>query len=151
MKYIHWALAIFFSLIIQSKLSILGVAPNLTALLAYYAGVRYGETRGLLVGALVGILEDSVSSSLIGPNMLSKGAIGYFASYAVYGGVFRWTPILGIIALSLLTFIDSSIVFLSRSLFDVMPAAISTYLFITLMQSLLNAPAGIFIKPEYAD
>lgn len=151
MKYLLWAIAVFFSLFLQSRLSFLGVKPDLTVLLAYFAGIRYGERRGLLIGALVGAVEDSVTSAIIGPNLLAKGMIGFFASSFVSGGIFRWTPVLGAIAIGLFTFIDNSVVFLLRSIFQGMPAMPTTAFYVAAMQSLLSTPVGIFIRPRHAD
>lgn len=151
MKYIFWAILIFLSFILQGRVSILGVPPNLTALLVYYAGVKYGQTKGLLTGVLIGALEDNISSPILGPNLLAKATIGYFSSLFITGGFFRWTPVLGIFALFLLTLLDNSIVFISRSLFDKIPAELTSALFVSIMQSILNAPAGIFIRPKNAE
>lgn len=151
MKYVYWTCAIFISLILQDRILILGVSVNLTTLLAYYGGIRYGHTRGLLLGALIGALEDSITSSFLGPHLLSKGIIGYTSSFFVTGGVFRWTPLLGIVAVLLLTFMDNSVVFVTNSIFDKTPAAISSAFYISVLQSILNAPAGLFIRPASED
>lgn len=151
MKYLAWAAAVFLALFLQSKLSFFGVKPDLTVLIAYYAGIRYGESRGLLAGAVVGAVEDSVSAAIIGPNLLAKGVVGFLASFFVSGGVLRWTPVLGVIAVFVLTFVDNSVVYLLRTIFDRMPAMPTTALYIATIQSLLCAPAGIFIRPRHAD
>jgi rod shape-determining protein MreD len=150
-KYIGWVIAVFLALFLQSRLSFFDVKPDLTALLAYYAGIRYGERRGLVIGVLIGAIEDSVSSAIIGPNLLAKGLIGFFASFFVSGGIFMWTPVLGAMAIGMLTFVDNSVVFLLRSFFQGMPAMPTTALYIAAIQSLLSAPAGIFIRPRHAD
>ncbi len=150
MKYLYWTLIIFLTFILQGRIVILGIPPDLTVLLVYYAGLKYGEKKGLLFGALIGALEDSISLSILGPNLLAKGMTGYFSSF-ISGKLFRWTPLLGIIAVSLLTFFDNSVVFLSISLFKKMPTAVSKALYVSIMQCLLNAPAGIFIRPKYAE
>ncbi|MEW6109995.1 MAG: hypothetical protein AB1632_12630 [Nitrospirota bacterium] len=151
MKFFYWTILIILALVFQGRLSILGIYPDLTALMAYYAGIRYGETKGLLVGSLIGATQDIVSLYILGPNLLAKGAIGFLSAIFITGGIFRWTYLLGIIAVVIFTLIDNSIVFLSRSLFDKIPAPLSTALFIAIMQSILNAPAGIFIRPKHAD
>jgi len=149
--YLWWALLIFLSFFLQSRISVLGVSPDLTVLLVYYAGIKYGETRGLLSGVLIGALEDGLSSFIIGPNLLGKGMIGFSAAFFVSGGFFRWTPLLGMIAVSFFTVFDNAVVFLSRTMFDKMPAAPSSALFITVMQSVMNALAGIFMRPQHVD
>jgi rod shape-determining protein MreD len=114
------------------------VTPNLTAVLACYAGIKKGEVKGMFSGSLIGVVEDSLSGAFLGPNLLSKGLIGYLSSF-IYSRFFVWTPALGIISISLLTLTDGFIVFLSRSIFDKMPANIGAAAFIILFQSLLNA------------
>lgn len=151
MKYLFRALIVFVAFLLQTRITVLGVPPNLTVLLAFYAGIRYGETRGLVSGSFLGTLEDMASHSIIGPNLLGKGVIGYSSAFLISGGIFRWTPLLGIIAVSLLTILDNSIVFILRTLFDTMPAEPRSALYIAVMQSLLNAPAGLFIRPKHAE
>jgi rod shape-determining protein MreD len=150
-KYLLWPIAVFLSFFLQGRVSVLGISPDLTVLLVYYAGIRYGETKGLLAGAVIGALEDSLSSSIIGPNLLSKGIIGFSASFFVTGGFLRWTSFLGLLAVALFTVFDNAVVFLAQSIFDKMPAAPSSVLLIAIMQSILNALAGIFIRPKHAE
>ncbi len=151
MKYVLWPIAVFLCFFLQGRVSVLGVSPDLTVLLVYYLGIRYGETKGLLFGVIIGALEDGVSSSLIGPNMLSKGIIGFSSSFFISGGFLRWTPFLGIIAVSFLTIVDNAVIFLAESIFDKMPAAPSYVLLVSIMQSLLNATAGVFIRPRHVE
>jgi len=151
MNYLLWALAFFLAFLVQAKLSLLSVAPNITALLAYYVGIKYGLNKGVIFGLLIGALEDSLAAPILGPNMLGKGLVGFSASFFISGGIFVWTPLLGILGLALLTFIDNSIVFLSLSIFDKPPTNPGTALFITIMQALINSAAGMFIKPAHAD
>jgi rod shape-determining protein MreD len=151
MKYLFRAFVVFFALFLQTRITILGVHPNLTVILAFYAGIRYSETRGLMSGAFLGTLEDIATRSIIGPNLLGKGVVGYSSAFLISGGLFRWTPLLGIVAISLLTLVDNSVVFLSESLFDAMPAEPGSAVYIALMQSLLNAPAGLLIRPRHAE
>lgn len=147
MTYLLWTTIIFFTFIIQGSISIFDVTPNLIAVLACYAGIRKKEVKGMFFGSLIGIVEDSLSGTLLGPNLLSKGLVGYFSSF-VYSRFFIWTPLLGIISISALTLIDSTIIFVSRSIFDRMPVSIGAAIFIVAIQSLLNAPLGILLRPK---
>jgi len=150
MRYFLWSAIIFLTFIIQGSVALFDVTPNLIAVLACYVGIRKGEVRGILFGSFIGILEDSLSGALLGPNLLSKGLIGYL-SYFIYSRIFIWTPLFGIISISALTLIDSSVVFISRSIFDKMPVSLGAAFFTIAIQSLLNAPLGIFIRPKDAD
>ncbi len=151
MKYLQWAAAAFLVFFLQGRISVLGITPDLTALVAFCAGIRQGETRGLFTGMVIGGLQDGMSLSIIGPNLLGKGLVGYFSSSFLSGGMLRWTPVLGIVAVSLLTLLDNTTVFFARSLFDRPPAALSTAVFVSVMQAILNAPAGLCIRPPHAD
>ncbi|MEW6214007.1 MAG: hypothetical protein AB1478_02200 [Nitrospirota bacterium] len=147
MIYILWAAIIPLTFIIQGKLSLFDVSPNFTSVLAYYAGIRNGEVKGMFLGSLLGMAEDSLSATFLGPNLLSKGLVGYFSSF-MSGSFFRWTPLLGIIGISILTLIDSTVIFISRSIFDKMPVGIGTAVFTVTIQSMINAPLGIFLRPK---
>jgi rod shape-determining protein MreD len=150
-KYFVWAVAVLLAFVIDAKVSVLAIAPNLTALLAYYAGIMYGETRGMVAGLIIGGIEDSLSSPIIGPNMLGKGLVGLCSSFFLSGGFFVWTPLLGILGVALLTLLDNSVVYLSLGIFDTLPTNPSSALLTTTMQALLNAAAGMFIRPPHAD
>jgi cell shape-determining protein MreD len=139
------------SLFLQGKITVLGAPLNLTVLLAYFAGIRYGEARGLLLGGLIGALEDITALSILGPNLLSKGLIGFSSSFLISGTIFRWTPFFGIITVIALTLIDNAFVFISRSIFATLPAAAYNASLLALKQAVINAAAGIFIRPEDAD
>ena len=147
MIYLLWAAIIFLTLIIQGSVSLFDVTPNLTVVLACYAGIRKREVKGMFFGSLIGIIEDSLSGAFLGPNLLSKSLVGYLSSF-IYSRFFIWTPLLGIISISVLTLIDSSVVFVSRSIFNKMPVSIGASVFIIAIQSLSNAPLGIFLRPK---
>jgi rod shape-determining protein MreD len=147
MIYVLWAVIIFLTFIVQGSISLFDVTPNLTVILACYAGIKKGEVKGMFIGSLIGIIEDSISGSFFGPHLLSKGLIGYLSSL-IYSRFFIWTPLLGIISIAALTLTDSVMVFLSRSIFDKMPVHIGAAAFIIIVQSLLNAPLGLLLKPR---
>jgi rod shape-determining protein MreD len=109
--------------------------------------MKRGEIPGMFFGALIGLIEDTISGSLLGLNILSKGLIGYLSS-SLYKRLFIWTPLIGAINIFSLTFLDCSIVFILRSIFDKVPVEIGTALFIIIVKSIVNAPLGIFIKPK---
>ena len=147
MIYFLWLAITFLVFIVQGSVSIFDVTPNFTAVLACYAGIRKREIKGMFFGAVIGTIEDSLSGSFVGPNLLSKGLIGYLSSL-VYSRFFMWTPLLGMISIFVLTSIDGAVVFIARSFFDKIPVSIGSAAFIILIQSLLNAPLGILLKPK---
>lgn len=145
MKYLFWVGITFFVFIIQGSVSLFDVTPNFTILIACFAGIRGGEGKGLLLGSLIGIFEDSLSGTLLGPHMLSKGLMGYLAGF-LSSKFFVWTPVLGILSGVIITMADGVAVFTVRSVFAAMPCGIGAAAFIIMMQSLLNAPLGLLLK-----
>ncbi len=147
MTYILWIVIILFTFFIEERISIFHVAPNFTVLLVYYVGIRRGGTEGLFFGSIIGAIQDSISSAFLGPNLLSKGIVGYFSSF-MSGSFFRWTPLLGAIGIGVLTIVDDTVVFATRSFFDRMPTGIKAAAFKIIIQSLINVPLGLFLRPK---
>ena len=147
MTYMLWIVIILFTFFIEERISIFHVAPNFTALLVYYVGIRKGGTEGLFLGSIIGTIQDSISSAFLGPNLLSKGIVGYFSSF-MSGSFFRWTPLLGAIGIGVLTIVDDTVVFATRSFFDRMPTSIKAAAFKIIIQSLINVPLGLFLRPK---
>jgi rod shape-determining protein MreD len=133
--------------VLEAKLSVLGIRPNLTVLLVYFVGLRHGPTRGLLFGALVGVIADSISGNILGPNMLGKGTVGFLSSLMTRGP-FNWTPLFGLIGVIVLTLGDGIMAFSSMAVFSHMPTTLSNAAFIISGQAALNAVAGLYIRPE---
>ena len=150
MKSFFIFLGVMLAFLLQIKISILGVSPDLTAAVAYYFGITGGSTKGVLFGSLIGAIEDSVGGSILGPNLLGKGLVGFFSSF-MSGSPLRWTPFLGIVSLAILTLMDGSIILLSRAIFDAMPTSLSSGILTLLGQGLFNGVIGIFIRPKNVD
>ena len=151
MKLLAGTVVVIIAFVLQAKISVLSITPNLTVMLAYYAGMKYGETRGMAAGLVIGGIEDSLSSSIIGPNMMGKALAGFFSSFFLSGGFFIWTPLLGILGVFLLTMVDNAVVYLTLGMFDRFPTSPSAAMLTSVLQSLLNATAGMFIRPPHAD
>ena len=147
MSYLLWVVIMFFIFIIQGSISIFDITPNFTAVLVCYAGIKKREVKGMFLGSLIGIIEDNLASPFLGPNLLSKGLIGYLSSF-IYSRFFVWTPVLGMISISVLTLTDGFVVLMARSIFDKMPVSFGAAAFVITIQALLNAPFGLFLKPQ---
>jgi rod shape-determining protein MreD len=147
MKYVFWVLVTAFIFLIQGSVSFFDITPNLTAALAFYAGIRKREIKGMFLGSLIGLVEDMLSGPFLGPNLLSKGIIGYLSPF-IYSKFFMWTPLLGVISISVLTLTDGFIVYMSKSIFRQMPVGSGSAALIIAFQALLNAPLGIFLRPK---
>lgn len=147
MKKILFILIIFAAFLLESRITIFGAPPNFTLAVVYYYGFNKGETKGLLFGALIGLIADSLVGSIIGPNLLSKGIVGFLSAF-IPSLFLRWTSLLGMISISIMTILDGLIVFSSRSLFQTMPTTIPKAMFIILIAALINSFIGVFVRPK---
>ncbi len=138
---------IFLAFLLESRISVFGAPPNLTAALTYYFGLKNGEIKGMLFGSFIGLIGDSLSGSILGPNLLGKGLVGFFSAF-MSGSFFRWTPLLGMIGIFSLTALDGIIVFLSKTIFENMPTSVPNAIFIVLMSAIMNSFLGIFMRPK---
>ncbi|UCG77234.1 MAG: rod shape-determining protein MreD [Nitrospirota bacterium] len=142
-----WTLVVIALLVIKTNISFFGVRLNLTVLVPFYIGLKRSPEKGLAVGIIIGLVEDSLSNTIIGPNILSKGSIGLLSSLLL-GRFFIWTPLLGVLACFTATFIDGLIVFLSRELFFDDVGLLKQAVLIMLAQAFINSPVGYFIRPK---
>lgn len=142
-----WAVLITGLFVLKTHISIFGTSLNLTVLVPFYFGLKKSPEKGFLIGILVGLIEDSLSSTIMGPNILSKGSIGILSSLFL-GRFFIWTPFFGILACFTVTLFDSFIVYICRELFFVQPAPFKGAVLKMLFQSALNAPLGFFMRPS---
>ncbi|GER93406.1 hypothetical protein A45J_1146 [hot springs metagenome] len=112
-----------------------------------YFGNR-AEIKSMIFGALVGLVEDMLTGSIIGPNFFSKGLIGFLTVVIFTEVVFKWTLFLGVIILAFFTMLDEIIVAGFRVIFTGMNIDIIDVLKTTVMQIVVSIPFGIILKPK---
>ncbi|MEE9523140.1 MAG: rod shape-determining protein MreD [Thermodesulfovibrionales bacterium] len=144
---LFWTLIVAVLIVIKTNVTLFGVSLNLTVLIPFYFGLKRSPEKGLLAGVIVGLVEDSLSNTILGPNILSKGTVGMLSSL-LSGRFFIWTPLFGIAACFAMSFLDVLIVYMSRELFFVNPGMFKHAAMRMFIQSLINAPIGYFIRPK---
>ncbi|MCL4537869.1 MAG: hypothetical protein M1610_09795 [Nitrospirae bacterium] len=161
MNYLKWAIFIFLTFLVQTQLSIFNTSLNLAVVLAYsfalkslprsqeagYFGSR-AEIKSTVFGAGIGLLEDILAGSIIGPGFFSKGLIGFISVVAFTEVVFKWTPFLGVIAMIILTVIDGIIVTGLRFIFTNININMIDTLKTIFIHAIVNIPFGIIFKPS---
>jgi cell shape-determining protein MreD len=160
MNYAKWAIFIFLTFLIQTQLSILGKPLNLSIVLVYFFSLKslprshktdvyFGsrsEIKSTVFGAFVGLLEDILSGSIIGPNFFSKGLTGFLTIVVFTEVVFKWTPLLGVITIVVFTILDGVMVAVSMIIFTSINISILDALRTILIQTVANIPFGIILK-----
>jgi hypothetical protein len=132
---------------LQTRVSFLGIHLNLTAVAAYWIGFRSTPMKGNILGSLIGVIEDSIGGGFIGPNLLGKGLVGYLAS-GLSRGLFHWTPLVGMVGISLLTILDGLVILVTKALYGTLPGPLLLVTTTIFTQGFLNSIAGAFIGPK---
>ena len=95
----------------------------------------------------IGIVADSIGGGMLGPYMLSNCTVGLLASN-LRGGLFMWSPLLGLIAVAAFTMMDGYIAYACASVFGYETVSIASVSRTLLWQSVMNAWVGLFLRPE---
>ncbi|MDI6801723.1 MAG: hypothetical protein QMD01_06730 [Thermodesulfovibrionales bacterium] len=162
---LKWLLFIFFAFLIQNRLRIFGFPLTISTALVYYYGVKgihrkyrtdgyvgsTAELKSTAFGAFVGMLEDILSGSIIGPALFSKGLIGFFSIITFTDVLFKWTPLAGGLVIAVFTCIDGTVFAALRMLFSDITPNISVIFQTIIIQAVLNIPFGIIFKPADYD
>lgn len=133
------------TVIVQAFLSLWRIRLNLTILPVYFISLKKGTAEGTAFGAFTGLLEDMLSGGIIGPSLLAKGVSGMIVSNipAVF---YYWRPMIGLVAMVLITMFDDLVVYICLSLFTGQPVPVADFVSLTLGRSLFNAPFGLFFR-----
>jgi rod shape-determining protein MreD len=68
--------------IIMDHFSLGGIKPDLGLIAVYLIGIRMGETHGLMMGGMIGLLMDLFSGGMIGANLFTKPIAGWVSGVA---------------------------------------------------------------------
>lgn len=163
MRYFKWIFFSFLTFLIQTQgSSFFNISLNFTVVFVYFFALknlpRQSNTSGYYsgtseikctaFGAVIGLLEDMLSGSIIGAAFFSKGLIGFLTVVTFTGIFFKWTPLLGCIAVIIFTFFDGIMVAIFRILFSNIDINAIDALKTIFIQTLINIPFGIIFMPK---
>jgi cell shape-determining protein MreD len=158
---LKWLFFIILTFTLQTQITVFETPFNFIVVIVYlfalqgYSRVKKDESstgmweiKSTAFGASIGILDDLISGALIGPSFLSKGLIGYFIA-VLFGSVFfRWTPLLGIIVVFVMTIFDGFIQVGIRLIFGQMKIEFLNAFLTIIIQALVNLPLGLLLRPS---
>ena len=150
-----WISVASIAILFQPKITIFDFPLNLTIAVVYAfaimapplhsASVSFtdvsAEIRGSLFGGGLGLVEDAMSGTMPGLNVLSKGLLGFLSSI-IFRDIFsHWTPLIGAIVLFVLTLLDGIIVIVTGMFI----AGISISGFSAVQMIIIQALANLFL------
>lgn len=121
--FLLYVLAAFLLISLQAVLFKV-VKPDLLLVLVCLYSLKYGGAKSMAFGSLAGLMADSASGFLIGPNIISK----FFAALAVNffrEKLFRWNSMIGVVVIAGITAADMIFIyFYIRTFSGIYPADI---------------------------
>jgi len=160
MNALKWILFTVVVFLLQTQCSFLRNFSNLTVILVYYFGLKSyqrnsdrdysgskSEFESVAFGVIIGLMEDVISGSVIGPGLLSKGLLGLMTPVVFTDMIFKWTPLWGIAIVVIFTLFDGIVVAGSRIMFTGIHVTGALLLQAMCVQSLMNIPFGIILRP----
>ena len=148
-SFIHYLLLALIFMSIQSIL-FRSVKPDMVILLVCFYTLRYGQSRGVVFGAAAGLILDSASGIIIGPNILSKASTAFLVGL-IRRKVFYWSPLFNLLVVCAVSLLDIVLVRICLETFSVisyadrLPLTALMQIVITGVFSLIMYP---FFNPE---
>jgi hypothetical protein len=157
---VAWVCAASLAILFQPKITIFDFPLNLTVVLVYAFAIMApplqsastsftdvsAEIRGSSFGAAIGLIEDAMSGTIPGLNVLSKGLIGFISSIIFRDFFSQWTPVIGGIVIFMLTILDGAIVMLTGEFIAGINMGGSSAIQMIFMQAIVNFALGCLIK-----
>jgi hypothetical protein len=160
MNALKWILLALLVFLLQTQCYFIRDFSNLTVILVYYFGLKShqrnldrnysgnrSEFESVAFGVIIGLMEDVISGSIIGPGLLSKGLLGLMTPVVFSDIIFKWTPLWGAIIVVIFTLFDGIVVVCSRIMFTGIHVTGAIILQAMCVQSIMNMPFGILLRP----
>jgi rod shape-determining protein MreD len=141
---VFYLLLILLALSVQAVL-FTGTKPDLVLIIVFFYSLRYGQMKGMTYGALAGLLTDVSSGLILGPNILSKGFIGYFVP-SVKHKFFQWDIIINTLVIVLFSALDILLVYICLEGFAGV-SYVNRSIWSSVVQVLYTTIAGIIAYP----
>jgi rod shape-determining protein MreD len=136
--------AAFLAIVMQAKL-FAGVKPDIVLVLVCLYSIRNRGTKGIMFGALTGMIIDSAGGFILGPNMLSKAFAGYLSA-SVREKFFDWNFSLNTALVFILSVIDNLLIYICFALFTDISFAERSWM-PSILQVVYTTLAGIILYP----
>ena len=94
-----------------------GTKPDFILIIVCFYALRYGQVKGAVFGAVTGLLLDTVSGFVLGPNIISKSIAGLVVS-AVRSRVFQWNLLVNTLVVAVLSVTDIFLVYICLETFS---------------------------------
>ncbi len=123
------------------------VKPDIVIILVCFYTLRYGQSRGIAYGAAAGLILDSASGFIIGPNILSKLSVAFLVGI-IRPKVFFWSPGFNILVVAAVSLLDILLVRICLETFSVVSYS-NRLPVVTIMQIIITAVFSLIMYPFF--
>ena len=94
-----------------------GIKPDIILILVFFYSLRYGQMKGIVYGAVAGLLVDFSSGFILGPHIMSKVFIGYLIP-SIRQKMFQWNITINTVMIILFCVVDMFLVYICLETFE---------------------------------
>ncbi|MBI4681901.1 MAG: rod shape-determining protein MreD [Nitrospirae bacterium] len=125
-----------------------GIKPDFMLVLVCFYSFKYGQARGMTYGALAGLLIDTASGFIIGPNIISKSLAGFLTAM-LKENIFQWNITVNTIVITILSIMDIFIVYICFETFSKMSFHNRPW-GISVMEIIYTVVAALILYPVFS-
>ncbi len=114
--FLIYLLLIYCSLMIQAVF-FHGARPDIVLVLVCLYTLKYGQGRGVVLGAIAGLLIDTSNGFMLGPNIMSKAMVAFLTG-TIKDNLFQWNVFINALVVTLLSVVDIFLIFISLEIFS---------------------------------
>lgn len=141
--FLLYLLLALFAIALQGTLLSGGTKPDFVLIFVIFYALKQGQLRGVVYGALTGLLIDSANGLILGPNILSKALIGYSVPF-FRKKLFEWNSIVSAFFILVFSLFDLFLNYLCFTTFRGMPI-LSGAVKIAVLHIIATTVAGLFL------
>jgi rod shape-determining protein MreD len=94
-----------------------GARPDIVLVLVCLYTLKYGQGRGVVLGAIAGLLIDTSNGFMLGPNIMSKAMVAFLTG-TIKDNLFQWNVFINALVVTLLSVVDIFLIFISLEIFS---------------------------------
>ncbi len=122
-----------------------GTRPDFVLVLVCFYSLKHGQIKGTTYGALTGLLIDSASGFILGPNILTKSLTGFFMN-SIRQKLFQWNVFISTAVIGIFSFIDIFLVYICLETFaDI--SFVNRPVGLSIMQVIYTTGVGLILYP----
>ncbi|KPK34914.1 MAG: hypothetical protein AMK70_06390 [Nitrospira bacterium SG8_35_1] len=114
--YLSYLIFVYLVLSVQAVV-FKGAKPDLVLVLVCYYTLTFGRSKGILFGITAGLIMDSASGFLLGPNIISKSLAAFFIG-SFRENLFHWNVYVNTLLVAFLSIVDALWIYVCFGVFS---------------------------------